>query len=196
MLTNTKLFTIQDLIYSVIGKRKVIDSHQVDDDNPDISYYRPGEIPRSGPRPQSVCRAEPERILNHATPKGGAKTYPPIPSTILETSPLLLNLGGYNKQPGWINVNIQPQSYGTDFVAEILRTIEDLHGIPDESVDALYCSHALEHVKIENLESTLNEWSRVLKPGGYLFLSVPDMVVMARYENIDDDYLIESDYNL
>jgi predicted SAM-dependent methyltransferase len=92
----------------------------------------------------------------------------------------MLNLGGYHKHSGWINVNIQPSSFGHGYVAEVLRSIGDLHGIPDGSVDALYCSHALEHIKLENLEDTLSEWSRVLTPEGILFVSVPDLRVMAR----------------
>jgi predicted SAM-dependent methyltransferase len=109
------------------------------------------------------------------------KHYTALPTGLLQKSPLMLNLGGYNEHPGWVNVNIQPSSYNNKFVAEVLRGIDDLFGIPDEVVDALYCSHALEHMKIAQVEDTLREWNRVLKPGGLLFVSVPDLKVMARY---------------
>ena len=44
-----------------------------------------------------------------------------------------------------------------------------------ESVDEIYCAHALEHVSIRQVQPTLNEWFRVLKPGGILTLQVPDL---------------------
>lgn len=45
-------------------------------------------------------------------------------------------------------------------------------GIPDESFDAVWCSHVLEHVL--NPGQALAEIRRVLKPGGRLFLILPE----------------------
>src|SRR5436305_812127 len=42
---------------------------------------------------------------------------------------------------------------------------------PDESQDAVYNSHCLEH--IANYHDALLEWYRVLKIGGYLIIVVP-----------------------
>lgn len=166
------------------------------DDDPDISFHRPRAIPRVHPRhhcdsaggssdfvdtsgapPSCPTTSSVSTISNRKE----QTTYAPLPPDLFDHKPLLLNLGGYHKHNGWINVNIQPSSFGAGYVAEVLRNIGDLHGIPDESVDALYCSHALEHMKIGQLEDTLDEWARVLKPGGPLFVSVPDLKVMARY---------------
>lgn len=42
---------------------------------------------------------------------------------------------------------------------------------PDESQDAVYSSHTLEH--IADFVGSLRDWFRVLKPGGYLIIAVP-----------------------
>jgi SAM-dependent methyltransferase len=48
------------------------------------------------------------------------------------------------------------------------------HALPLEtrSVDFVVCNHSLEH--IEQLNETLDELSRVLKPDGFVWISVPD----------------------
>lgn len=44
--------------------------------------------------------------------------------------------------------------------------------LPDEQVDYIYSSHCLEHV--DNWIETLEYWISKLKPGGILFLYLPD----------------------
>jgi SAM-dependent methyltransferase len=47
-----------------------------------------------------------------------------------------------------------------------------LTGIPDNHFDFVYSSHCLEH--LSHPEIAVENWVRVLKPGGYLFFMVPD----------------------
>lgn len=47
-----------------------------------------------------------------------------------------------------------------------------LHTLPDAAFDFVYSSHVLEH--LEQPEVALANWWRVLKPGGYLLLYIPD----------------------
>lgn len=47
-----------------------------------------------------------------------------------------------------------------------------MEGVPDDEYDFVYSSHCLEH--IEDIPLALNNWCRILKPGGYLFVAVPD----------------------
>ena len=47
-----------------------------------------------------------------------------------------------------------------------------LAGIPDSTFDFCYSSHCLEHMT--NVPEALRHWVRVLKPGGYLYVVVPD----------------------
>lgn len=55
--------------------------------------------------------------------------------------------------------------------ADILGDAADLSLFADESFDAVFSSHVLEHM--EDMQGALNEWCRVIKPGGHLCLYVP-----------------------
>jgi predicted SAM-dependent methyltransferase len=57
---------------------------------------------------------------------------------------------------------------GVDIVADVQKGLDF---IPESSVDKIYSSHFMEH--IDNLESTMMEFQRVLKPGGELLTIVP-----------------------
>jgi len=63
-----------------------------------------------------------------------------------------------------------------------LRNVDDLYGVRSRSVSVLYSSHTLEHTSLVRGETAraLAEWHRVLRPGGLLFLSVPDLEMLAR----------------
>lgn len=50
----------------------------------------------------------------------------------------------------------------------------------DNSVEVVYASHLLEHLGFKEVQSALVEWKRVLKPGGFLFINVPDLEWLAR----------------
>ena len=45
----------------------------------------------------------------------------------------------------------------------------------DNSVEVIRASHVLEHFSFVDAQLALNEWCRVLKPGGKIFVSVPDV---------------------
>ena len=53
----------------------------------------------------------------------------------------------------------------------------DVRALPfaDESVEAVFCSHLLEHLPEWDVVPALAEWRRVIKPGGALMLKLPDM---------------------
>ncbi len=53
-----------------------------------------------------------------------------------------------------------------------IRDATDLLGIPNHHYDFLLSSHCLEH--IANPVKALKEWIRVLKPGGYFLVLLPD----------------------
>jgi len=55
--------------------------------------------------------------------------------------------------------------------ADIVGDAASLSLFADESFDALFSSHVLEHM--EDMQEALNEWARVIKPGGFLCLYVP-----------------------
>jgi predicted SAM-dependent methyltransferase len=50
-----------------------------------------------------------------------------------------------------------------------------LEGIATESLDFIYACHCLEHLR--NLDIALSNWNRVLKRGGYAYITVPDFIL-------------------
>lgn len=57
----------------------------------------------------------------------------------------------------------------------------------DGGVDEIWCSHALEHVSMAQVSPTLKDFLRVLKVGGRLILTVPDMDYIAKYWLLGQD---------
>jgi predicted SAM-dependent methyltransferase len=86
-----------------------------------------------------------------------------------------LHIGGVEVKDGWKILNIQSAD-GVDFIGDI----RDLSQFSDESIEAIYASHVLEHVPLGDIIATLKGVVRVLKRGGKLYISVPDMDVLCR----------------
>jgi len=56
------------------------------------------------------------------------------------------------------------------------RDARDLSEIADASCDQVRAVHVLEHLPMMNTLPALQEWRRVLAPGGRLFVAVPDFM--------------------
>lgn len=81
-----------------------------------------------------------------------------------------LHLGcGKRYIPGYVHIDAIDYPH-IDHVA----TIDNLSFIGNDSVDVIYNCHVLEHFKRRDVSRVLQEWRRVLKPGGILRVSVPD----------------------
>jgi predicted SAM-dependent methyltransferase len=61
--------------------------------------------------------------------------------------------------------------FGLATAADVEGDAADLAAFKDEAFDAVFSSHVLEHMA--DMPAALAEWSRVIKPGGYLCLYVP-----------------------
>ena len=88
----------------------------------------------------------------------------------------LLNLGcGSHFHPAWVNVDIKSSCEG-------VITHDLTHGIPfaDETFDAVYHSHLLEHLDRNKAHEFVADCHRVLKPGGIIRIAVPDLETIAR----------------
>jgi predicted SAM-dependent methyltransferase len=84
-----------------------------------------------------------------------------------------LHIGGRQSHPDWKILDVQSRPE-VDYVSDASK----LNLFEDDSVDAIYSSHVLEHFhyKInDEVFNTLKEWHRVLRPGGKLLISVPDL---------------------
>lgn len=81
-----------------------------------------------------------------------------------------LHIGALQQVQGWESLNAQPLP-GIDHVCDAA----DLSRFPDNTFEALYASHVLEHFDYKDaVSAVLKEWFRVLVPAGKLFVSVPD----------------------
>jgi ubiquinone/menaquinone biosynthesis C-methylase UbiE len=85
-----------------------------------------------------------------------------------------LGSGGY-PSPGYLHIDIKRASPELHYVAPVW----DLP-FRDGSVDELLAIHVLEHVPPGRLVATLREWRRVLRPGGFATIHVPDGRALAR----------------
>ena len=100
--------------------------------------------------------------------------------------PKQVHIGCGDKQiPGFINVDIRDLP-NVDHVA----SADDMPFFEDDSIDLIYCSHILEHFPRPRIMAVLNEWYRVLRPGGTLRIAVPD------FENLVNVYMETKDLSL
>jgi predicted SAM-dependent methyltransferase len=84
-----------------------------------------------------------------------------------------LHIGGKQHHPDWKILDVEPRPE-VDYVGNATN----LSHFNNDSIDIIYASHVLEHFyyNLDNeLVNTLKEWYRVLKPGGKVLISVPDL---------------------
>src|SRR3989338_9096591 len=58
---------------------------------------------------------------------------------------------------------------------DIVGTMTDMSQVADASVDALFSSHNIEHLYPHEVPLALAEFKRVLKPGGFVVITCPDL---------------------
>lgn len=75
----------------------------------------------------------------------------------------------------WVNMDIRDQGYPVDIVGDV----RDLSIFDDKSVDIIVAHHLVEHIALQDLSAFIREWRRVLKIGGKLAVSVPDLQALA-----------------
>jgi predicted SAM-dependent methyltransferase len=87
----------------------------------------------------------------------------------------LLHLGcGKRHVDGWLNVDVTGSDFDLDLASGRLPW-------RDEVFDAVVSQHFIEHIEMEEqLIPLLHEIRRVLKPGGEVWLSCPDMEFLCR----------------
>jgi len=95
---------------------------------------------------------------------------------------LKLNLGCRTSRiPGFLNVDVDEGPFPEkDRLPDIVADASNLSTIGNDSVAEIYASNILEHFPHTRTQEVLREWNRVLKPGGVLWISVPDFDVMVK----------------
>jgi predicted SAM-dependent methyltransferase len=87
-----------------------------------------------------------------------------------------LNLGSGGRLPGYINVDIRKE-VNPDVVWDLEQTP---YPWEDCSVDEILMVDTLEHLSFRKVRDVVKELYRILKPGGKIFIQVPDMEARAR----------------
>lgn len=86
-----------------------------------------------------------------------------------------LHLGGTKRKDGWEVFNVQAGDH-VDHIGDAL----DLTRFANDTFCELYAAHILEHFGYRHkLLVALHEWFRVVKPGGKIYISVPNLDVLA-----------------
>jgi predicted SAM-dependent methyltransferase len=89
--------------------------------------------------------------------------------------PRRLHIGGKTRAEGWEVLNAVPGP-----CVDHVGNANDLSRFENETFEEIYASHVVEHLDYTGeLQRTLREWHRVLRPGGRLSISVPDLDVLA-----------------
>jgi ubiquinone/menaquinone biosynthesis C-methylase UbiE len=93
----------------------------------------------------------------------GRKTYEHIPVSF--------------KPPDWkeVRFDIDPT-----VVPDILGSITDMRQISDDYYDAVFTSHTIEHLYAHEIQKTLREFFRVIKPNGYAVVVCPDLEIISQ----------------
>ncbi len=83
-----------------------------------------------------------------------------------------LNLGGGDcwNETGWLNLDI---ALGYDLSKELLREFGD------NTVELVYTSHCLEHLRHPDVTALLHDVYRTLVPGGIIRIVVPDIDILS-----------------
>jgi SAM-dependent methyltransferase len=63
---------------------------------------------------------------------------------------------------------------------DVVASITDMTPVPSSSVDAVWSHHNIEHVFSHEVPLVLGEFARVLRPGGEVLISTPDLQSIAR----------------
>ena len=86
-----------------------------------------------------------------------------------------LHIGGQCQSEAWEILNANPAPY-----VDHVGNANDLSQFADNTFSEIYASHVVEHLDyMGELIHSLKEWHRVLIPSGKVFISVPDLDVLA-----------------
>jgi predicted SAM-dependent methyltransferase len=101
------------------------------------------------------------------------KLFPPdIAGRYLATHPVRkLQIGsGINVYEGWLNTDYEPVMPGT-LRMDATKTFP----FEDDTFDYVFCQHMIEHIGYDDGQFMLRECLRVLKPGGKVRISTPNL---------------------
>lgn len=98
-----------------------------------------------------------------------------------------LELGsGYSPTPGFVHLDINPAAPDV----QIVGTVFPLQ-VPERSCDEIRAVDVLEHLPYRQTVPALKEWARALRPGGKLYVQVPDAASIMHWYVTEPTRLLE-----
>ena len=76
---------------------------------------------------------------------------------------------------------------------DIIGNMTNMEGVESYSMDAIYSSHNIEHLYPHEVNLAFQEFFRVLKDGGFVMLTCPDLQSICKL--VAEDKLLEPAYN-
>jgi len=92
-----------------------------------------------------------------------------------------LHIGAQAKAEGWTTFDMKPGPQ-----VDHVGIYSDLSAFSSNSADVIYACHVLQRIPFQSIGVTLKEWFRVLRPGGEILLSIPDMRLLC-WQFLRDD---------
>lgn len=94
-----------------------------------------------------------------------------------------INLGsGIHTSKEFINIDTLPFPW-----VHYVNEVQCLQMMADNTADLIYASHLAEHIPRNEVIDALQEWYRVLKPGGVLRIGVPDFDALIKIYSLSEN---------
>lgn len=96
---------------------------------------------------------------------------------------------GFNS-PEWEEIRLDIDGSASP---DIVGSMTDMQGVEDESVDAIFSSHNIEHLYAHEVGDALKEFVRVLRSDGFLVVTCPDLQSICAL--VAEDKLLDAAYD-
>jgi SAM-dependent methyltransferase len=109
-----------------------------------------------------------------------------------DTNSVCINIGSGNwSKEGWINLDHPSEYYRNaqrnhKIIACDIR--KDNIPFANDSVDAIYCSHVIEHIENDHIFNMIKECLRILKKGKVFRIACPDAEFLYQISKKETDY--------
>lgn len=109
--------------------------------------------------------------MSHQGPEGALLImgYPHAPEEII-----IVDLPADKRHADWTPDDPESATFGTTNVCYLYRSMSDLGGIADGTIDLVFSGESIEHVTPAEAEATVREAHRVLRAGGRFCLDTPN----------------------